>query len=132
MSFQIRLNWLIASVENMMTTMKASTPQPVISQLTMDITVDTTSTLTINFKSIPYSSFSVNLTSDLSNIIFQKPVLNGYYTLYIYGTGQIVRKHLGTNIMTNLKGDIMINGVFSVNVHYDGTNYMMNFTNYTF
>ena len=110
-----------------MTTMKTSTPQPIISHLTMD----TTSTLTINFNSISYSSFLIQLKSDLSNIVFQKPIINGCYTIYIYGTGQIVRKHLGTNIMTNLRGDTMINGVFSVSVHFDGINYLLNFTNYT-
>ena len=110
-----------------MTTMKTSTPQPIISHLTMD----TTSTLTINFNSISYSSFLIQLKSDFSNIVFQKPIINGCYTIYIYGTGQIVRKHLGTNIMTNLRGDTMINGVFSVSVHFDGIHYLLNFTNYT-
>ena len=127
MSIQIRMNWLIASIDNLTNLIKISTPQPVVSH----ITVDTNKTLTINFKSISYSSFYVHLTSDLSNIVFQKPIINGCYTIYIYGTGQIVRKHLGTNIMTNLKGDTMVNGVFSVSVHFDGRNYLLNFTNYT-
>ena len=127
MSVQIRMNWLISSIDNLTNLIKISTPQPVISQLT----IDTNKTLTLNFKSISYSSFSVQLTSDLSNIVFQKPIINGCYTIYIYGTGQIVRKHLGTNIMSNLKGDTMVNGVFSVSVHFDGRNYLLNFTNYT-
>ena len=117
MSVQIRLNWIIASIDNLTNLIKISTPQPVISQLT----IDTNKTLTLNFTSISYSSFSIQLTSDLSNIVFQKPIINGCYTIYIYGTGQIVRKHLGTNILTNLKGDTMINGVFSVSVHFDGS-----------
>ena len=127
MSIQIRMNWLIASIDNLTNLIKISTPQPVVSH----ITVDTNKTLTINLKSISHSSFSVQLTSDLSNIVFQKPIINGCYTIYIYGTGQIVRKHLGTNIRTNLKGDTMVNGVFSVSVHFDGRNYLLNFTNYT-
>ena len=127
MSVQIRMNWIIASIDNLTNLIKISTPQPVVSH----ITVDTNKTLTINLKSISYSSFYVHLTSDLSNIVFQKPIINGCYTIYIYGTGQIVRKHLGTNIMSNLKGDTMVNGVFSVSVHFDGRNYLLNFTNYT-
>ena len=127
MSIQIRMNWLIASIDNLTNLIKISTPQPVVSH----ITIDTNKTLTLNFKSISYSLFYVHLTSDLSNIVFQKPIINGCYTIYIYGTGQIVRKHLGTNIMSNLKGDTMINGVFSVSVHFDGRNYLLNFTNYT-
>ena len=103
MSIQIRMNWLIASIDNLTNLIKISTPQPVVSH----ITVDTNTTLTLNFKSTSYLSFSVHLTSDLSNIVFQKPIINGCYTIYIYGTGQIVRKHLGTNIMSNLKGDTM-------------------------
>ena len=127
MSIQIRMNWLIASIDNLTNLIKISTPQPVVSH----ITVDTNKTLTLNLKSISYSSFYVHLTSDLSNIVFQKPIINGCYTIYIYDTGQIVRKHLGTNIMSNLKGDTMVNGVFSVSVHFDGRNYLLNFTNYT-
>ena len=127
MSVQIRMNWIIASIDNLTNLIKISTPQPVVSH----ITIDTNKTLTLNFKSTSYLSFSVHLTSDLSNIVFQKPTINGCYTIYIYGTGQIVRKHLGTNIMTNLKGDTMVNGVFSVSVHFDGRNYLLNFTNYT-
>ena len=94
MSVQIRLNWIIASIDNLTKILKNTTPQPVVSQLT----IDTNKTLTINLKSISYSSFYVHLTSDLSNIVFQKPIINGCYTIYIYGTGQIVRKHLGTNM----------------------------------
>ena len=66
MSVQIRLNWIIASIDNLTNLIKISTPQPVVSQLT----IDTNKTLTINFKSISYSSFSVQLTSDLLNIVF--------------------------------------------------------------
>ena len=127
MSAQIRFNWIIASIDNLTSLLRNSTPQPT----TINLITGLNSSLKINFCSIPCSTFSIYLTSDLTNIIFQNPIINGSYTIYVYGTGQIVRKHLGTNIMTNLKGDIRVNGVFSVSVHFDGINYLLNFTNYT-
>ena len=44
MSVQIRLNWIIASIDNLTNLIKISTPQPVVTH----ITVDTNKTLTIN------------------------------------------------------------------------------------
>ena len=62
---------------------------------------------------------------------FQITVAHTSMSCQIVGSNQIIKKHLGTNILTNLNGDVMINGVFSVSVHYDGKYYMLRFTNFT-
>ena len=121
-----RYNSLITAIDRITILLKTSTPQPINIPL-----IISNSSLTINFHSIPCSTFSVNMSSDLTNITFQNAVINGFYTIYIYGSGQIIKKQLGSNIKNNLNGDIRINGMFIVNVHYDGINFMMRFTNYT-
>ena len=121
-----KYNSLITSIERASIVLKNATPQPITIPLIIN-----SSSLTINFMSIPCRTFSINLTSNLDNIIFQNPIINGVYTIYIYGTNKIIKKNLGPNILNNLNGDVMVNGMFIVKVHYDGKNYMMHFTNYT-
>ena len=121
-----KYNSLITSIERASILLKNATPQPTTIPLIIN-----SSSLIINFHSMSCRTFSINLTSNLDNIIFQNPIINGVYTIYIYGSNKIIKKNLGTNIKNNLNGDVMVNGMFICNVYYDGKNYMMNFTNYT-
>ena len=121
-----RINSIVTSIDRAIILLKNATPQPITIPLIIN-----SSSLIINFRSIPCSTFTINLTSNLDNITFQNSVINGSYTIYIYGSNKIIRKHLGPNILNNLNGDIMVNGMFICNVRYDGIKYMMHFTNYT-
>ena len=120
-----RINSIVTSIDRAIILLRNSTPQPTITPLQIN-----SSSLIINFMSIPCKTFSIKLTSNLDNIIFQNSVINGSYTIYIYGSNHIIKKHLGTNILTNLNGDVMVNGMFICNVYYDGKNYYMRFTNF--
>ena len=121
-----RYNTLVTSLDRVVLLLKSSSPQTIINSIIISNNI-----ATIDLQNKSCHSFRINLTSELTNIIFINPMVNGNYIIYIYGSNKIIKKHLGSNIMTNLKGDTMVNGVFIVSVNFDGINYFLNFTNYT-
>ena len=121
-SINQKINSIITSIERTIVTMKQTTPQPNILTLT-----SSSSSLIVNMSNIPYKSFSLTMTNNITSINFQNFIVNGNYTLFLSGSNFIINKSLGSNIKTNLSGNIMVIGSFVVNIYYDGIIYYLTF-----
>ena len=98
-----RINSIVTSIDRAIILIKASTPQPITTPLQIN-----SLSLIINFQSIPCRTFSINLSSNLNNIIFQNPIINGSYTIYVYGTGHIIKKHLYLGYFVNFDDAVKV------------------------
>ena len=120
-SINQKINSIITNIERMIVTMKQTTPQPNIQALI------SSSSLIINMSNIPYKSFSLTMTNNITSINFQNCIVNGNYMIFLSGSNFIINKSLGSNIKTNLSGNIMVIGSFVVNIYYDGIIYYLTF-----
>ena len=120
-SINQKINSIITNIERTIVTIKHTTPQPNIQALI------SSSSLIINMSNIPYKSFSLTMTNNITSINFQNFIVNGNYTLFLSGSNFIINKSLGSNIKTNLSGNIMVIGSFVVNIYYDGIIYYLTF-----
>ena len=121
-SINQKINSIITSIERTIVTMKQTTPQPNILTLT-----SSSSSLIVNMSNIPYKSFSLTMTNNITSINFQNCIVNGNYMIFLSGSNFIINKSLGSNIKSNLSGNTMINGSFVVNIYYDGIIYYLTF-----
>ena len=119
---QQRVNQLISMIDKMQT--KVSSPS--ITNMTI-----TTTNPVINFNNITCMSFSLTMTSNITNITFQNSVVNGMYKIYLQSSGFVMNKILGINIRNNLSGNTFMVGYWIIDVFYNGNIYFCNFQNFT-
>ena len=124
-SINQKINRKITSIERTIITIKHATPQPNIQVLT------SSSSLIINMSNISCQSFSLTMACDISSIVFQNCIINGNYTLFLSGSNFIINKSLGSNIKTNLSGNIMVIGSFVIKIFFDGNIYYLNFISFS-
>ena len=125
-SINQKINSIVASIERTVSLMKQTTPQPTILTLS-----SSSSSLTINFLNIPCQSFSLTMSNDITSLTFQNGVKNGNYTIFLTGSNFIINKSLGSNIKTNLSGNIMVIGSFVIKIFFDGNIYYLNFISFS-
>jgi len=124
-SINQKINSIVTSIERTVLIMKQITPQPTI------LTLSSSSSLTINFNNISYKSFSLSMLDNITSITFQNCVINGNYTLFLTGSNFIINKILGSNIKTNLSGNVMVNGSFVIKIFFDGYIFYLNFISFS-
>jgi len=124
-SINQKINSIVTSIERTVSLVKQTTPQPTIT------TLISSSSLVVNFNNIPYKSFSLSMANNITSITFQNCIINGNYTLFLTGSNFIINKSLGSNIKTNLSGNVMVNGSFVIKIFFDGSTYYLNFISFT-
>lgn len=109
-----------------------------VDKLQTKITSTATTTLTsnhnlvINLNNMGFLTFALNMTTDIHTIVFQNPVINGNYKIYLQSSSpHILNKVLGANIRNNLNGNTVICGYFCVDIFYNGNTYFISFNNFT-
>lgn len=125
-----RYNNLLSQLNGLIETVKNKTLNSVIIPLSI-----TNNKLTIDFKKVANQSYHLNMDQDITSFSFKNPVVNGFYTVYLYVDldDHIILKSLGLNILNNLLGDSQFqsNHVFSISIFYDGNNYILNFQSFS-
>ena len=123
LSLTQKYNQLFTSIEKIQT--------KITSTATTTLTVSG-SNITINLNNLGFLAMSFSMTSNVQSIIFQNPVINGNYKIFLQSTSPfIMNKNLGNNIKTNLNGNLVIHGYFCIDIFYNGNLYFLNFTNFT-
>jgi len=88
--------------------------------------------ININFNNMGFMTLSLNMTNNIQQFTFQNSVINGNYKIFLHSTSPFVlNKNLGLNIVSNLNGNLMINGYWCIDIMYNGTVYFLKFTNFT-
>jgi len=125
---QQKLTSLLAQYNTLQIKLKTVTAQPAINPMTVSSGV-----LSIDFQNNQVHSYSINMVSDITSMIFSNACVNGSYSIWISSnTGPfIMMKQLGPNIKTNLSSNIMINSDFTIDIKFNGAIYFLTFTNFT-
>jgi len=91
--------------------------------------------VTINFSGNQTDSYTIAMTANITSLVLSNGVNNGVYNIFLNGgvSAHTLNKILGGNIKTTAAGDINIgaNSTWVGRTTYNGTYYLINWTNYT-
>ena len=123
-SLNQRINQLMSTIDKMQTKITSTATTPLI--LTGNTSIN------INFNNMGFMTLSLNMTNNIQQFTFQNSVINGNYKIFLHSASPFVlNKNLGLNIVSNLNGNLNINGYYCIDIFYTGTIYFLKFTNYT-
>jgi len=91
--------------------------------------------VTINFGGNQTDSYTISMTSNITSLILSNGVNNGLYNIFLNcnASNHTLNKVLGANIKTTSLGNTSIaaNSTWVGRITYNGTYYLINWTNYT-
>lgn len=104
-----------------------------LNNVTINIVEIINKTVSIDLQNLPFNIYLITMIDDIELINFINPVINGNYTIYLTSDSNSHTLFKNFGALNNLNGDIRIapNANFSLQLYYNGVNFLCQWCNYT-